>query len=141
MSALNPFPEDPGANFKSMATFNSGATLGEKEVRAMLTRDQWDPDRMMDGWNDGDMMDGSGVWVMVLVTVLLVALLATVLVLVVRASSASPPPTAHTTPAVPPTGPSPPMAPLTAREVLDLRLARGEITRAEYAEMRHDLSV
>lgn len=29
------------------------------------------PDPMMDGWDDGDMMDGSGVWVMVLVTVLL----------------------------------------------------------------------
>lgn len=108
----------------------------------MLTRDQWDPDRMpgdmMDGWNDGDMMDGSGVWVMVLVTVLLVALLAAVLVLVVRASSAS---SSTTTPTTPGPGPSPPMAPLTAREVLDLRLARGEITRAEYAEMRHDLSV
>jgi len=109
----------------------------------MMTRDEWDPDRMMDGWNDGDMMDGSGVWVMVLVTVLLVALLATVLVFVIRASTTSSSPTAPPPPM--PSGgypqASPPMAPLTAREVLDLRLARGEITRAEYTEMRHDLSV
>lgn len=104
----------------------------------MSTRDRWDPDRMMNGW-DGDMMDGSGVWVMVLVTVLLVALVATVLVVVVRAASPTAPP--PTLPGMPGAGPPTMSAPLTARDVLDLRLARGEITRAQYAEMRHDLGL
>jgi uncharacterized membrane protein len=84
---------------------------------------------MMDTYNRGGMMDDGGAWVvMILAFVLVLALIGLAVFWVVRAAGA---PTA-TSPAPRPTqspGPSP-------SEVLDLRLARGEITPEEYGATR-----
>lgn len=80
---------------------------------------------MMDGWNHGG-MNGAGAWMMVLVTVLLVAVVV-VAVLVARGPAPAPP-TSSDAPAL--------SAHSAARELLDLRLARGEITAEEYADLR-----
>ena len=90
---------------------------------------------MMRGYDHGDMMDGTGAWFTMLLGLLLVlALVGFTIYWVARATS----PRASTSPAplLPspqstqsPAGPSP-------RDVLDLRLARGEITPDEYGATR-----
>jgi uncharacterized membrane protein len=97
----------------------------------MFALDDWGPG-MMDGRDRGGMMDGGGAWVvMVLCLVLLVALVGVVTYLVVRASSA---PASSGPLAVPPAPPAP--AGPTPRDVLDHRLARGEVTPEEYSAAR-----
>jgi putative membrane protein len=102
--------------------------------------DDWGPDMMdgrdrggmMDGYNRSGMMDDGGAWVlMILGFVLVLALIGLAIFWVTRATgaptAASPAPGSPTPP--PPSRPSP-------REVLDVRLARGEVTPEEYTATR-----
>ena len=84
---------------------------------------------MMRGYDHGGMMDGSGAWfTMVLGLLLLLALVGLTVYWVARATS-SRPTTAFTAPPV-----SPPQATAapSPRDVLDMRLAKGEISAEEY---------
>lgn len=84
----------------------------------MFLNDVGDPDRMMDGsW---------GFWMMALLGVLLGVIIGVTAALALRAEGGR----ASTTP---PTVARPPTSP---RDVLDLRLARGEISQAEYGSTR-----
>lgn len=85
--------------------------------------DDWDPDRMMNGSTYGGMY-GGGV-VMLLVMVLLIALVSLAVYLAVRMASHHAPPARRVEPGA-----------TTAIDVLDQRLARGEITPDEYRETR-----
>lgn len=85
----------------------------------------WDPGDMMDGYDNGGMMNDGGAWLMVVVALLLLALIGTVIFWAIRA--AGPPAPAGPSPAPP--APSP-------RDLLDLRLARGEVTPEEYNAIR-----
>ncbi len=78
---------------------------------------------MMDG-SDG--MSYAGFWLMLLVAVVSLVLLGALVYLALRAANPQPPASAGT---VGPVAPSP-------REVLDLRLARGEISPEEYSTAR-----
>src|SRR5689334_3782843 len=96
-------------------------------VRAMRT-DDWDPDRMMGGSSG---MYGGGL-VMLLLVLLLVGLAAAVAVWAVRATQRDPQqahPGATTVPTLLAGAASP-------RDLLDQRLARGEITPEEYGTTR-----
>jgi putative membrane protein len=95
----------------------------------MFSSDDWDPDRMMDGRYDG-MMGGGGAWMMVLVGLLLLGLVAAIAFWAVRASGAQQ--STRTSDDRPRTS--------SAREVLDLRLARGEISPEEYETIRARLA-
>jgi putative membrane protein len=86
-----------------------------------MTSDRWN--RMMHG--SGGMTYG-GFWLMLLVGLLLVALLGLAIYVALRAVDARPLASGPTT------GPASP----TPREVLDLRLARGEISPEEYSAAR-----
>jgi putative membrane protein len=88
--------------------------------------DDWDPDRMMNGRYDGDGMMYGGAWLMLGLGLVVVALLVAMLVLMVRMSAGAPP--------VGAARPSGPVA--TPRELLDLRLARGEISPEDYRATR-----
>ena len=78
---------------------------------------------MMDG-SDG--MSYAGFWLMLLVAVIFLVLLGALVYVALRAANPQPPASART---VGPVVPSP-------REVLDLRLARGEISPEEYSTAR-----
>jgi uncharacterized membrane protein len=86
-----------------------------------MASDRWD--RMMNG--SGGMSYG-GFWLMVLIGIFLVALLGVAIYVALRAINPQPSASGHR---VEPTAPSP-------REVLDLRLARGEISPEEYNTAR-----
>ena len=93
----------------------------------MFLTDVRDPDRMMDGSYGDGMMDGSwGFWMMALLGVLLVVIIGVTAVLALRAAGGQSSATAHGV-ATPPSSP---------REVLDQRLARGEISQTEYGSTR-----
>jgi putative membrane protein len=87
----------------------------------------WDHGDMMNG-NDGGMMDGGGAWVMLFLGLGLVALVVAVVIWMVRTTGPQTYGGGAAGPSVPPS--------TTARDVLDLRLARGEISPEEYAVAR-----
>ena len=91
--------------------------------------DDRDRGGMMDSYNRGGMMDDGGGWVlMILGFVLVLALIGLAIFWVARATGT--PMTTSPAPSPPPApGPSP-------RDVLDLRLARGEITPEDYSTTR-----
>jgi putative membrane protein len=79
---------------------------------------------MMDGMMGGGMMGGGAfMWFWAIFAVLVLALLVVGVVWLVRTLA----------------GPSPGSATSTARQELDLRYARGELTREEYQQRRADL--
>jgi uncharacterized membrane protein len=80
---------------------------------------------MMHGSYDGGMSDG-GFWMMVLVGLLLLVLAGTVILWMVKSAGSNPIDTGRS--AGPATG--------SPRDVLDLRLARGEISPEEYGTTR-----
>ncbi|MCW2761599.1 MAG: hypothetical protein JWR85_1800 [Marmoricola sp.] len=84
----------------------------------------WDPDGMMDGSYGGGMMGNGGVWIMLIFGLLLVVLVG------IAAFWAIAPTRTPTS-----TGPGVGQAG-SARDVLDLRLARGEISSEEYNSTR-----
>jgi uncharacterized membrane protein len=86
-----------------------------------MASDRWD--RMMNG-SDG--MTYGGIWLMFLVGLFLVVLLGLAIYIALRAVNPQSPTTGRT---VEPAAPSP-------REVLDLRLARGELSPEEYSTAR-----
>ena len=91
----------------------------------MFLKDDWDPDRMMDGsYGNGTAMMNGGGWLMMLIALLLLVMVGVTIFLALRASG--PGSTGRGTGAV--TG--------SARDVLDLRLARGEIGAEEYGITR-----
>ena len=101
----------------------------------MVAFDSWHH-RMMDrshggGMMDGGQMNGGGGWVVVLLVLLLLTVLACAVVYVLVTA------TTHVTPAV--RGPSP--TPRSSREVLDRRLAHGDITPEEYGARRQLLDL
>ncbi len=86
----------------------------------MFTEDGWDPNDMMNG------SYGGGFWMMAILGLLLVALLGTTIYLVLRGTGLGRTDmglSAHTSPGSP-------------RDVLDQRLARGEISPEEYSSIR-----
>ena len=92
----------------------------------MFSTDDWHPGRMMDdsyGTGTG-MMDGGG-WVMALIALLLLVLVGVAIFMASRATSGLAPGVRG----VPPVTGSP-------RDILDLRLARGEISPEEYGTTR-----
>jgi uncharacterized membrane protein len=91
----------------------------------MFTKDGWDPDDMMNG-SYGNGFMGGGAWMMLLVGLLLVVLLATTIFFVLKAVELG-----HQE-----TGRSADRAVGSPRDVLDHRLARGEISHEEYAATR-----
>jgi putative membrane protein len=93
----------------------------------MVGFDDWGPGRMAHRQYGGAMMDGGTGWfVLVLVLVLvLVVVLAGVAVYVAAVAARSPRPPS-----------SAPLAPPSPRDLLDRRLASGEITPEEYGERR-----
>jgi uncharacterized membrane protein len=84
---------------------------------------------MMRGYDHGDMMDGAGGWfTMLLGLLVLLAVIGFTIYWVARVTG----PRTTTAPSGPvPSAPRSPTAP-SPRSVLDLRLARGEITAQEY---------
>ena len=98
-------------------------------VTDMFSSDDWDPDRMMDG-SYGGMMGGGGPWMMLLLGLLLLGLVAATVFWAVKASGAQ---------GLTGTSNDPSRSP-SAREVLDLRLARGEISPEEYETVRARLA-
>jgi uncharacterized membrane protein len=91
----------------------------------MFPTDDWDPDRMMNGSYGGGMM-GGGVWMMAMFGLLLLVLTGIVIFWAIK-TVGSPPNDVR--PAAGPASGSP-------RDVLDLRLARGEISAEEYGTTR-----
>ncbi len=85
--------------------------------------DNWHPGKMMDGYGNNDMMDG-GAWIMTIFGLLFLALTVAAILWAFRASGSHP------------TGTSRNVGPGSARDVLDLRLARGEIKPEEYGAAR-----
>jgi uncharacterized membrane protein len=100
--------------------------LTTEDGEDMFFKDDWDPDRLMDGSYGGGMMTNGGVgMMMIFLGLLLVMLAGTAIFWAIKASS------------------TPTLAPSTgvgragsSRDVLDLRLARGEINAEEYAATR-----
>ncbi len=94
-------------------------------MRRMFPTDDWDPGRMMNGsyGNGTGMMNGGG-WLILLIGLLLLVLVGATIFLALRATGSSP------------TGRG--ASPVTGspRDVLDLRLARGEISPEEYGTTR-----
>jgi uncharacterized membrane protein len=88
--------------------------------------EDWGPDRMMNGHYDGGGMMYGGAWLMLGLGFVVVALLVALLVLMVRMSAGVPPVGAARV-----SGPA-----ATPRELLDLRLARGEISPEDYRATR-----
>ena len=85
---------------------------------------------MMRGYDHGDMMDGTGAWFTMLLGLLLLLALVGLLIYWVARAASSPQTTAFTQP--PAAHPQAPAAP-SPRDVLDLRLAKGEISPEEYS--------
>lgn len=87
--------------------------------------DDWGPDRMMNGSYGSGMYGGA--WMMLVVGFLLLAVVVTTIVLVARLAGPqqSPPPGATAAPSVG-----------SPRDILDQRLARGEITPEDYRATR-----
>jgi putative membrane protein len=83
----------------------------------------WDPGRMMNGSSDGGMYGGA--WMMLVLGLILLAVLATTILVAFRATGTQRP--------GPATGPD---HAASVRDVLDQRLARGEITLDEYRSTR-----
>lgn len=103
----------------------------ERTVSTVWDDDRWDPDRMMNG--DGSMYGGA--WLMVLLTLLVVGALVATVVVVLRAMQSDPSrglPGGTAGPAG--TGERPDVG--SPRDLLDQRLARGEITPEEYRATR-----
>ena len=90
-----------------------------------------DPDRMMDGsYGDGMMDGGWGFAMMAILGLLLVVMVGITAYLALRTTG----------PRQPAPGPGAEGTPATPRDVLDLRLARGEISQEEYSSTRTILS-
>lgn len=94
-------------------------------MSGMFSTDDWDPGHMMDGsyGNGTGMMNGGG-WLMVVIGLLLLLLVGTTIFLALRATRSSS------------TDREVGSATATPREVLDLRLARGEISPEDYGSTR-----
>jgi uncharacterized membrane protein len=91
----------------------------------MYSKDDWDPGRMMDG-SYGNGMNGGGAWMMAIFGLLILALMGTTIFVALKAAGS------HATNIGPRTGPvggSP-------RDVLDMRLAKGEVTPEEYGQTK-----
>lgn len=86
----------------------------------MFAQDDWDPGRMMNGSYGDGMMNG-GVWMMVVFGLLLLALVGSAILVVIRVTGSS----SHSR-----------MVTGSARDVLDRRLAQGEISAEEYGTTR-----
>ena len=94
----------------------------------MFPIDDWDPGHMMDrSYGNGTTMMNGGGWLMVVIALLLIVLVGVAIFLAQRATGSVPTGRGATT-ATPATG--------SPREVLDLRLARGEIGEEEYGTAR-----
>jgi len=89
----------------------------------MFSNDGWHPGRMMNG-SYGEGMTSGGVWMMTIFGLLFLVFVGTTIVWAIRAAGSD---ATHT--GVDPTRGSP-------RDVLDLRLARGEISPDEYGTTR-----
>jgi uncharacterized membrane protein len=90
----------------------------------MFPKDDWDPDRMMDGSYGGGMMGGGGVWMMLILGLLLMILIGIVAFWAIKA------------PRTPTAAGRDAGQAGSARDVLDLRLARGEIDSEQYTSTR-----
>ena len=99
---------------------------GRGKGEDMYSTEDWDPDRMMDGSYGGGMMDGGGMWMMVLFGLVLVVLVGTAALWAFKAAGSR---ASDNGTVVGPVSES-------ARDVLDLRLARGEISPEEYDTTR-----
>ena len=84
--------------------------------------DDWGPDRMMDGSYGGGMYGGA--WLMLVVGLLVLVVVVTTILLATRLLTTQQP------------GPAPTAAVGSPRDLLDQRLARGEITPEEYRATR-----
>lgn len=94
-------------------------------MRRMFRIDDWDPDRMMDrSYGNGTGMMNGGGWLIMLIGLLLLVLVGVAIFLAIRATGAGS------------TGRGTGPATGSARDVLDLRLARGEISAEEYGTTR-----
>lgn len=92
----------------------------------MFRTDDWDPGRMMDGsYSNGTGMMNGGGWVMALIALLLLVLVGVAIFIASKATFGL----ASGVRGVPPVTGSP-------RDILDLRLARGEISPEEYGTTR-----
>lgn len=89
----------------------------------MFYSDDWYPGSMMDGNRGNDMMDG-GAWVMMFFGLFVLVLAVAAIVWAVRSVGTQPTSTSQSA------------GPGSARDVLDLRLARGEVTPEEYSAAR-----
>lgn len=87
--------------------------------------DNWDPGTMMNGYRGDNMMDGGG-WFMMIFGLILLVLTVAAVVWAFRASGSHPTDTSR---GVGPVSGS-------ARDVLDQRLARGEISPEDYSASR-----
>lgn len=85
--------------------------------------DNWYPGRMMDGYRGDNMMDGGG-WIMVIFMLILLVLAVSATLWVIRGVGSNS------------VGANRSVSPGSARDVLDLRLARGEIKPEEYSAAR-----
>lgn len=94
-------------------------------MRPMFPTDGWDPDRMMDGsYGNGTAMMNGGGWLMMLIALLILMLVGVAIFLALRASGAGS------------GGRGVGRVTGSPRDVLDLRLARGEISAEEYGTTR-----
>ena len=91
----------------------------------MLPAHNWDPDRMMNGSYGGAMM-GGGAWMMAIFGLLLLVLMGTAIFLAIKAVGSR-----HND-----VGPVAGPASGSPGDLLDLRLARGEISPEEYGTTR-----
>ncbi len=92
----------------------------------MVAFDGWHHDRMTDRSYGGGMMDGGASWVVPVLLFLLLAMVVGAAVYALVTTTAPATPEASVAPNVP----------SSSREVLDLRLAHGEITPEEYGARR-----
>jgi uncharacterized membrane protein len=107
---------------------------GRGKGEDMYSTDDWDPDRMMDGSYGGGMMDGGGMWMMVLFGVVLLVLAGTAIFWAFKAAGSRASDNGKVVGPV--VGPVVGTVSESPRDVLDLRLARGEISPEEYDTTR-----
>jgi uncharacterized membrane protein len=97
--------------------------LRTEDGEDMFLMNDWDPDRMMDEPYSGGMMSSWGVWMMVFLGLLLLILAGTAIFWALKAAG-----TTHANRNSGPAG--------SPRDLLDLRLAGGEISAEEYTTTR-----